>query len=77
MKSACCISFHFTNVAIKKNVRLSFVIQPPQCPLLHILPLQFLLHPHSLFSFQSHHLTFQGSRRRSLPVPEIMKERLD
>lgn len=76
MKSACCISFHLTNVAIK-NVRLSFVIQPPQCPLLRILPLQFLLHPHSPFSFQSHHPTFQGSRHRSSPVPEIMEERLD
>lgn len=73
MRSACCISFHLTNVAIN-NVRLSFVIQPPQCPPLHILPPQFLHHPHSLFSYQSHHLTFRGSHHLSLPVPEILKD---
>lgn len=53
------------------------MIQPLQYPL-HILPLQCLPPPpHSLLSSQSHRLIFRGSRRLSLPDPEILMVRFN
>lgn len=57
----------------KNNVRLGFVISPPQHPPPQYPP-QYLPHPlpHSRFSFRSHHLIFQGFLHLSLPGSEIM-----
>lgn len=64
--------FSSLNKFVPKDLRL-FVIQPLQCPLLHIPPLQVLPPPpYSRVSFPSHRLIFQGSYHLSLPVPETL-----